>query len=103
MNQEEKLQKLKNKAIAGLSNPEEVKDEDVSSAIDESDSIVGDKILSDALYLDIAYYRFLGIIGSNEREEYESLYKMAIKELKLANTLNKKYFKVKVKQRDELW
>ena len=95
-----KQKKLLTKVKAGLSNPE-VKDEDILSATSEADSIIGDKSLSEALYLDIAMYRFISIIGNTPNEMQDDLYKMAIKELnKLPNVLdNKKYYPVQVKQR----
>jgi len=96
-----KYQKLLTKVNAGLSNPD-TKNEDILSAISESDSIVANKSLPDALYLDIAMYRFLSIIGNNPNDMQDSLYKIAIKELNKMPSIkdNKKSYAIKVKQRE---
>ena len=100
------IQKLKNRAEAGLSNKsEEIEPEHLSEAVSDTTEIVGDRELELPYQVDIAYYRLLLILDAHITEEDTKLYEMALKQLKIAplksvSSQDKKEFGfVKTKQR----
>ena len=101
----QKKAKLKAKAQAGLTNPAGVKDSDVDSAIAETEAIVSDKNINDAYYIDIAYLRYLSLVGATVKEIDENLYDKAIKQLsvvsatQVVDSKDVKSYGVKVEQR----
>ena len=85
------MDKLKKRVQAGLSNPEFIEpsyDELYTTALSETDGIVGNKDLADAFEMDIAYYRFLLLADAGATEQDESNYKMALSALKNAKYLS---------------
>lgn len=64
--------RLKNRAISGLSNPDVVNGPDLKNALSEALEICASKEISDTLILDIAYYRFLLNVASEAIGEFES-------------------------------
>lgn len=81
-------QRLESRAKAGLSNPAEVTEERIQTALLEADEIVGNKDVGDTVRLDIANFRLMLMIKKNGVDEEDlELYKEAMKTVKAAPSI----------------
>lgn len=80
------VQRLESKAKAGVSNPSLVTNDLMTAAMTEADELIGNKIVSDTVKLDIAYFRLMLMIKKDGVDEIEvDMYGKAIKMVKDAS------------------
>ena len=79
------IARLESKAQAGVSNPSLVTQDLMTAAMSEADELIGNKIISDTVKLDIAYFRLMLMIKKDSVSDLEvELYDKAIKSVKSA-------------------
>ncbi len=79
----ELIERLEQRAKAGLSNPAEVTPELLTLSLKEADEIVDKKIVSNTTKLDVAYFRLMLMIKRNGVGDDEmDLYKASLKIIK---------------------
>lgn len=85
MSKESILERLEKRAKLALSNPAEVTSEALELALLEADELIENKVISDALKTDIAYFRLILMLKKGGVDEDEiKLYDKALLMLKNA-------------------
>ena len=95
---------LKTFALQGLDNKLTVTNEVLASALADAKSIVGNKQINDASFLDIAFYRLVFRLKADISDDLAFSYKEALKTVDKADNQDRKVKTVaKVAQRKNEW
>ncbi len=96
-----------NRVRAGLSNPNEVLDSDIDSAITSAKELSNNKKITDTTLCDVAMYRLKVRLNATPSEDDVLLYEKAIKTIEKAPSIDVDDFTfnagVKVRQRSNQW